>query len=146
MEGIGGEDSLYLLISIKLKGKENYLIWKKQIHNLAIANGLKYYIKVGAKIPIVTEEDDAKKSTLMEIEVYEKWKATDAKMKNTILWNYTPAIQGIVSGKSIARDMLNTLKTQYTNTIVIMKYQVLVNWLYIKYNNYKSIPEFVIRF
>jgi len=72
IERIGSRGSLYLPTSIKLKAKENYLIWKEQIHNLAIANGLKRYIKVGAKIPIVVEEDDARKSTLAEIEAYEK--------------------------------------------------------------------------
>jgi hypothetical protein len=44
----------------KLKGQENYLIWKPRILNLAIANGLDRYFSNKYKKPLKADKFDKK--------------------------------------------------------------------------------------
>ena len=39
-----------MLNGIKLKGEENYIVWKKVIKDIAVVNGLKCYIYKKGKI------------------------------------------------------------------------------------------------
>jgi hypothetical protein len=52
--------NMYLQKDQKLKGQENYLIWKPRILNLAIANGLDKYFSNKYKKPPKTNEFDKK--------------------------------------------------------------------------------------
>jgi hypothetical protein len=52
--------SLYLPASLKLKGEENYNVWKEQMLDLATSNQLKKYISEKARKPVFVDEDDEK--------------------------------------------------------------------------------------
>ena len=54
--------SLHLPSSMKLKGEENYAVWKEAMLNLAISNRLKRYLQKDPRKPIQVDEDDTKVS------------------------------------------------------------------------------------
>jgi hypothetical protein len=58
-ENNGGGRNL-LPEGMKLKGEENYVVWKEAIKDLAIANGLCRYIHKKGRVPEYADEFDEK--------------------------------------------------------------------------------------
>ena len=61
--------SLTLLGAIKLKGEENWLLWKELIENLAKSNNLRKYIHEKGKAPEFANEFDDD----VDAEKLQKW-------------------------------------------------------------------------
>ena len=57
-----GSSTLYLPAEQKLKGEENYLIWKPRLLNLAKANNLSNFLNAKAIVPLFADEFDGKTS------------------------------------------------------------------------------------
>jgi len=45
---------------MKLKGEENYIVWKEVIEDIAVVNGLKWYIYKKGKVPKYVDEFNKK--------------------------------------------------------------------------------------
>ena len=52
-----------LLESLKLKGEENYIVWKEVIEDIAVVNSLRQFIHEKGRAPLYIDEFDKKADT-----------------------------------------------------------------------------------
>jgi hypothetical protein len=94
----------------KLKGQENYLIWKPRMLNLATTNGLDRYFSNKYKKPPKVDEFD-KKTTERAVKLWNAWRQGDAKAKILITNNISGSSEEYIIGKETALDIWNVLQT-----------------------------------
>jgi len=58
-----------LLNGMKLKGEENYIAWKEVIEDIAITNGLRWYIYEKGKAPKYVDKFNKKKADEIKLAV-----------------------------------------------------------------------------
>ena len=87
--------SLHLPSSMKLKGEENYAVWKEAMLNLAISNGLKRYLRKDPRKPIQVDEDDTKASD-EAVRAWQDWEAGDAKTKLALSYNLSSILIQVI--------------------------------------------------
>lgn len=135
--------SLSLPSSQKLRDEENYPIWANHLQCVLDANDLKGY--VNGAIQLVNKPRDTTRDETT-IVVYKKWKAGNANAYLAIAINILGQPQQVIVDCVIAKDMWETLKSQYKGKGHNLKQQHITNLTGIQSNNYNDITSFVIEF
>jgi hypothetical protein len=102
--------NMHLQKDQKLKGQENYSMWKPRMLNLATANGLDRYFSNKYKKPPEADEFD-KKATERAMKLWNAWRQGDAKAKILITNNVSGSSEEHTTGKETALDIWNALQT-----------------------------------
>jgi hypothetical protein len=135
--------SLSLPPSQKLKGEENYPIWANQLQRVLDANDLEDYIN-GAIQPVNKPRDTTRDEAT--IVAYKKWKAGNANACLAIAINILGQPQQVIADCVTAKDMWETLKSQYEGKGHNLKQQHITKLTGIRSDNYNDITSFVIEF
>lgn len=147
MDESSGSTTLYLPAAAKLKGDENWSVWKPRIKDLAVANGLEKYISVrhikSAPKFVDFEDEDASAD---DYDKYAAWKRGDSKMKMVILYNCDKSPAAIINNCETAMDMWTLLTSHYEGSGVVLNYNAIVDYNSIRYENFSSLEQFVIAF
>ena len=137
--------SLHLPASMKLKGEENYTIWKDQMLDLATSNQLKKYISEKARKPDFVDVDD-EKADAKKLEEWQSWEAGDAHMKLVISYNCQSMPQQVVMGKKTALEMWQALQIQYEGKGYVIKYNAIQKYVMLKYEDFTDLTSFIIAY
>jgi hypothetical protein len=137
--------SLHLPSSMKLKGEENYTVWKEAMLNLAISNGLKRYLQKDPRKPIQVDEDDTKVSD-EAVRAWQDWEAGDAKTKLALSYNLSSIPIQVIQGKKTALECWEALELNYKGKGNVLKYNTIMHFINIKYKDFSSLDNFIIGF
>jgi hypothetical protein len=141
----GGKTSLPN--SMKLKGEENYAVWKTAIVDLANINGCLDYIhpkiKPPKEIDIFKEDEKYEKE---ELDKWKEWRVGNACMKLIISTNCKEIPQTLITDCQTAKEMWSTLQTHYEGSGTVLKYQALETYTRIRYEDYNSLEQFIVAF
>lgn len=140
----GGRNSLPN--SLKLKGEENYAIWKDAMTDLAKANGCQRYIHAKARPPKKVDEFEDDEYTTEELDRWQTWEAGNSSMMLMIRINVKETPQSLLTGCTTALDMWATLQIQYEGTGAVLNYNAIEQYTRIKYEDYTSLEHFIIAF
>jgi hypothetical protein len=137
--------SLHLPSSMELKGEENYAVWKEAMMNLAISNGLKRYLRTDPRKPIEVDEFDPKVSDTA-VKAWQDWEAGDAKTKLALSYNLTSVPVQVIQGKKTALECWQALELNYEVKGNVLKYNAIMHFINIKYEDFSSLDNFIIGF
>ena len=135
-EGSGSRNQLPE--SMKLKGEENYTIWKELIQNMAVANDLRQFIHEKGRVPKYINEFDEKADTA-RLAVWKAWEAGDSSMMIIIKLNIKSTPMQMLAGCKTARQMWVTLQAQYEGTRAVLSYNAIESYTKIKYKDYPNL-------
>ena len=139
--------ALHLPTALKLKGEENFEVWKEAMINLAKTNGLIKYIRPNQQIPKEYKFDDEDdKSTPEQIKAWEDWEAGDARMKLAFQFNVIGTPSAVIQGKKYALDCWTALKDQYEGKGNVLKYNAIQTFIRLRYDKFSSLENFIVGF
>ena len=123
---------------MKLKGEENYTVWKELIQNMAVANDLRQFIHEKGRVPKYINEFDEKADTA-RLAVWKAWEARDSSMMIIIKLNIKSTPMQILAGCKTACQMWVTLQAQYEGTRAVLSYNAIESYTKIKYKDYPNL-------
>jgi hypothetical protein len=135
--------SLHLPASMKLKGEENYTVWKEQMMFLAKSNQLKKFISENAKKPDFVDEDD-EKAVGDKLKEWQDWESGDARMMLAISYNCQTTPQQVVMGKKTALEMWQALQIQFEGKGYVIKYNAIQKYVNLRYEDFTDLTSFII--
>ncbi len=130
---------------MKLKGKENYIIWKEAIEDIAVVNGLRQYIHKKGKVPKYVDEFN-EKSDETKLAAWLTQEAGDLSMKFIIKFNVKSTPTQMLAGYKSTYEMWETLQTQYKGIKAVLSYNAIESYTKIKYKDYLNLEYFIITF
>ena len=138
--------SLSLPQGQKLKGRENYTVWKENILVLAASHRIDYHLVPSKRYPKpqdLSNDDDWEDASTEQQTQWENWVAMDAKalmaIRNNILSGPLDAIQG----KKTAIDVWNTLQITYEGKGGMLVYHALNDITRLQCENTAKTDEYI---
>ena len=123
---------------MRLKGEENYTVWKKVIEDIAVMNRLKRYIYKKGKAPKYVDKFN-KKTNKIKLAVWLAQEAKDLNIKLIIKLNIKSTPVQILARYKLACKIQVTLQTQYEGIGAVLNYNAIELYIKIKYKDYPNL-------
>jgi hypothetical protein len=129
----------------RLKGKKDFADWRDKMMTIAIASGLHRHIRQDPTKPkeIMHNNNNATKE---QERAWAEWKTRDANMKRALYENTTAAPMEVIQFEDTALDCWTVLEARYGTNGPEAEYRVINELIDIKYENYRSLEDFIAAF
>ena len=135
--------SIYLASNLKLRGEENYSLWKRSIENLAIMHDLQDHYHPKAPKPPKQIDVYGKEANSDEIVKFKEWQRKDARMKLIITGNLSISLASQVENLDTARAMWEALQNQLEGSGIVLYIQASSKFSSMKCSDYSNLDEFI---